>query len=222
MNSWEEALAHEGQALQRAYLINKVLEHLPPSLPPREDTGPCRRGGSGSPRLFVPGAPLTRLPTSKQGGGSVSCSSAAQAVGLSQEAGKPAAVGSTPSVPHSPLSSGFIDSRDPGSVTTLEPRRSGQTAHCSDSSLTPSALHLSCTEPSGSSVTHFSKIEPSLLFFPLYVTRPVTAVPWRPAFLQSCSICPARDSRPVALAIILTAVCRAHVVGRQGTSHTSL
>lgn len=97
-----------------------------------------------------------RLPTSKQGGGSVSCSSAAQAVGLAP--GSWPACNSLQSTFSSTQPPVLPASSTPGTQALSQhwsPAEVGQTAHCSDSSLTPSALHLSCAEPSGSSVTHF-------------------------------------------------------------------
>ena len=77
--------------------------------------------------------------------------------GLLQEPGQPVTVSqSTFSSKQPPV---LPASSTPGTQALRQrwsPRRGRRAAHSSDSSLTPSSLHLSRTEPSGSSVVHFS------------------------------------------------------------------
>ena len=149
-------------------------------------------GGVWLPRNCFPGAHL-RLPTSKQGGGRICCSSAAQAVGLAPGAW-PACDSLSEHLQFHTASCppGFIDSRDPDTVTTLEPPLRSTSRplfrQLSDSLVPSPVLHGALRILSGAL---FSQIEQSLLFFLFYVTGPSLQSPSSPAFLQSCSICPA-------------------------------
>ena len=144
--------------------------------------------------------------------------------GLLQEPGQPVTVSqSTFSSKQPPV---LPASSTPGTQALRQrwsPRRGRRAAHCSDSSLTPSSLHLSRTEPSGSSVVHFLPNRAITAFLSFLHHRPITAVPFQPCLPAELQHLPCPLRQPTCcLAIILTAVCRAHLVGRQGTSHTSL
>ena len=174
------------------------------------------------PRNCFAGAHL-RLPTSKQGG---QCALLIRCAGCGACSRSLASLRQplrAPSVPHSLLSSQLRLQGPRLRVTTLSPH-CGQ-ARCPlfrrlSTSLIPSPV------PHGTlwilSYSLFSRTEPPLPFFRFYGKGPSLQPP--PA-LPSC-----RDAAPalppetanLELAIILTAVCRAHPAGRQGTSHISL
>lgn len=107
------------------------------------------------PRDCFAGAHL-RLPTSKQGGqcplliSCAGCGACPRSLASLRQSLR------APSVPHSLLSSRLRLQGPRLCHNTGAPAEVRQTARCSDSLLTPSPPHLSRTEPSGSSVTHFS------------------------------------------------------------------